>query len=235
MIRANDNEAITKRQPASARLPVLFLGRKDVGDGWVTSHQSTHLHGQRITLSKRYPVRVVPVSALDQFVKTRRTELGAVPKDFAHQLFSMLGIAGATLENDPRKAAKLAQRAALQATLAKGEKGTVAASWDKLSTFLSPWDKVAATLNTGLFGAVPVLWQKGTQLAPALLCQTPAQALFAHALFRVSGKHGLGVCSRCGNPFFASREQHVFCSYQCRVAAAMKRYRRNLKRRRAAA
>lgn len=220
MRRYNYNEAITG-------FPVLLPATKDSGDGWVAAPEPVQLEGQRVPLFKRHPVRVVPAEALIQFAnpETRATfeaAFGRVEADFRLQLLSMLGIVNAIEKDDTTMAAEMAARA----TASHGE---VAASWARAEALFSPWDKAAATLNAGLFRIMPVLWRKGTQLAPALLCRTPAQALFAHALFRVTGKHGLGVCRRCGNPFFASRSRQSFCSYKCRTAEAMKRYRANLK------
>jgi hypothetical protein len=171
-------------------------------------------------------VRVMPANALAQFASPRtraafEAAYGRVPGDFTQQLLSMLGIVGAAKSNDLVKVAILAERAA--------PKG-LPASWAKLNAVISPCDKAAATLNTGLFGTMPVLWQKGSLLAPALFCLTPAQALFAHALFQVGG---VGVCRRCGNPFLASRAKQSYCSHKCRVAEGMQRYRRRLKQQQA--
>jgi len=223
--RANDNEAIT-------RLPVLVLAEKGSGDGWVTTPDPNIglVHGEKLRVLKRYPVRVLPVGALQQFLKTRgklekrakfEAEFGHVPEDFAQQLVSTLSIAGAAREHDLRRVAALAEKAA--------PKGKLAPSWAKVSAVVSPWDNVAATLNTGLFGAMPVIWQKESRLAPALLCRTLQMALFAHAMFAAIGKFGLGFCRRCGNPFFASRKDQTSCSYRCRAAEAMRRYRASLK------
>lgn len=218
MRSTNDNEAIT-------RLPVLLLSSQENSEGWVTASEGAQVHGQKLIVLKRFPVRVVPESALAQFAspKTRaafEATYGRVPEEFARQLLSMLGIVGAAETNDLGKVAMLAERAA--------PKG-LAASWAKLNAVISPWNKAAATLNTGLLGTMPVLWQKESQLAPALLCRTPQMALFAHALFAITGKYGLRGCRRCGTPFFASRNRQSFCSYKCRTAEAMKRYRANLK------
>lgn len=206
---------------------MLLPATKDSGDGWVAAPEPVQLEGQRVPLFKRHRVRVVPAEALIQFAnpETRATfeaAFGRVEADFRLQLLSMLGIVNAIEEDDTTMAAEMAARAA-------ASQGEVAVAWARAETLFSPWDKAAATLNTGLFGIMPVLWQKGSQLTPALLCRTPAQALFAHALYKVTGKHGLGVCRRCGNPFFASRNRQSFCSYKCRTAEAMKRYRANLK------
>lgn len=224
--RANDNDTIT-------RLPILLQTEQDCGDGWFVSPAPTTIRGERVTKPRRNPVRVVPASALPQFASpTTRASFeaayGSVREDFTLQLLSLLGIAGATKNNDLEKVAMLAERAS-------GSRGKLATSIDTVSAVISPWDKVGATLNTGLFGIIsvtpvmPVLWQKGSHLTPALLCQTPAQALFAHALFEVAGRQGMGVCRRCGNPFFATRTQHSYCGYRCRQAEAQKRYRRKLK------
>jgi hypothetical protein len=213
--RDNDNKAITT-------LPVLLLTRSDSGDGWVTAPDPNPVlvHGEKLRVLKRHPVRIVPEDALQQFAspKTRpkfEAEFGRIPEEFSRQLLSMLGIAGAARKNALSQVAMLAARAA--------PKGKLAASWARLSAVVSPWDRVAATLNTGLFGIMPVIWKKESQLRPALLCLTAQRALFAHALFRVGG---VGACRRCGNPFFASRDKQSYCSYRCRVAEAMKRYRK---------
>jgi hypothetical protein len=221
MKSANDNEAITK-------LPILLFARKDSGEGWIAASEPALVHGESVRVLKRYPVRVVPANALAQFAhpSTRavfEATYGRIPEAFSQQLLPMLGIAGAIRKSDLKTVAMLAERAA-------NPTGKLAAAWAKLNAVVTPWDKVAATLNTGLFGIMPVLWQREAQLAPALFCQTPQMALFAHALFTVTSRHGLRVCRRCGNPFFALRDNHSSCGYKCRVAQAMKRYRRNLKR-----
>ena len=220
----NHNEAITK-------LPVLLIADPKVGlDGWVTGPEEAYPQGEGLTVIKRHPVRVLPETALDQFAnpKTRaafESVFGRVPQDTSRQLLSMLGVCGAAAKNDLQQVAILAGQAA--AATGKG--------WPLVSAGPSLWDGVAAALNAGLSGGsssrppTPVLWQKKeSQLLPALLCFDAAQALFAHALFRISGKRGLLACRRCGNPFFASRHQQSFCSYRCRTAEAMKRYRAKL-------
>jgi len=203
----SDNEAIT-------RLPVLLFTTEDNGDGWVAA-PVLQSNGQRIVT--RRPVRRVPPSVLEQFAspKTRasfETTYGSIRHDFTQQLLSMIGIAGAAKKNDLKQVAILAERAATP-------REKLAAS--------SPWDRVAAALNTGLFRTLPVLWQKEQQLVPALLCLTPAQALFAHALFRLAG---VGRCRKCGSPFFAVRSRQHYCGYRCRVAEAMRRYRRKVEK-----
>jgi hypothetical protein len=185
------------------------------------------VHGENLRVLKRHAVRVVPADALRKFASPNsrakfEADFGRIPIDFSRQLLSVLGIANAAEKHDFKQVAILAERAVATA-------GKSAVAWSKLNAVLSPWDKVTATLNTGIHGAFPVVWQRGSQLIPALLCRSPQTALFAHALFAVTGKYGLGYCRRCGNPFFASRAKQSYCSYRCRVAEGMKRYRKSPK------
>jgi hypothetical protein len=214
---------------------VLVLATGNTREGWVTAPDSApvQVQGERLRVLKRHPVRVVPSEALQQFVR-RQTRAkfeaiyGPVPQDFGRQLLAMLGIVDAVRENNPQQVAKMAERAA--------PRGKLAASWATVQAVMLPWDRVAATVNTGLFGTMLVLWQQSaSQAVPALLCRTASQALFALAVFRLSGKHGARICRRCGNPFFASRDKQRYCNYRCRIAAGMERYRKGpkyLKRRR---
>ena len=217
----NDNEAITK-------LPILLIAGEGVkGDGWIAAPELVQVLSGKGMVLKRQPVRVVPERALAQFAspKTRgafESAFGHIPETSAKQLLSLLAIAHAAEKKDLKQVAILVERAETSA-------GTAVPSWAVASAVHSPWDRVGAALNTGLHKSMLVLWQKETQLVPGLLCWDTAQALFAHALFVITGKMGLGVCRRCGNPFFASRSRQSFCSYRCRAAQAMKRYRKKLK------
>lgn len=227
MRRDNDNEPITP-------LPILLLavpGDRDArsrDDGWVMGLE--HAYGGGGTAIDRLPVRLVPRNGLQQYanLKTRaafESAFGSVPEGVRATILLMLGIAVAAEEKDLEKVAKLAGNAAI----ATGK------AWAVISVGPSPWDGVAAALNAGLSGTgshpvTVVLWQKKeSQLMPALLCFDTAQALFAQALFFIA-RQGLGLCRRCGNPFFAVRGNQSWCNYKCRVADSMKRYRAKLKR-----
>lgn len=227
MRRANTNEAIT-------RLPILLAARSEAeGEGWVSGPELAQVLSGAGMVTKRYPVRVVPKDALGQFADRRtrpgfESVFGRVPQDLAAKLLALLAIANAAKEGNATEVARLAWRS----EISKGISTPYAAT---ASAVREPWDRVGATLNEGLIdkGTTPVLWQKESykqrQYMPALLCVDAAHALFAHALFLIAGKRGVGICSRCGSVFFVSRKQQAFCSYRCRTAEAMKRYRANLK------
>jgi hypothetical protein len=213
-------------------MPILLLLRSDRegwkdNDGWITGPERAHPDGNGLKIIERNPVRVVPENALLRFVspKTRaavESSFGRISNDACELLSSLLGIAGAARDHDLGQAVEFAGRAAVK----------TGKLWPIVSV-ASLWDGVAAAINAGLsdkLRATPVVWQKTeSQLMPALLCSDAAQALLAHALFTITGQRGLRVCQRCGNPFFAARGTHSFCTYRCRTANAMKGYRKKLK------
>lgn len=172
------------------------------------------------------PVREVPESALDHFMdrNTRpqfEAAFGRIPRERTEQLILILGMADAARKDDFDQALAMANRAA--------KKGKLVEPIAALDSFRMPWSSVGAALNAGLSGSALVLWERDSQIVPALYCRDAAMALLAHVIFRISGLHGLGICRRCGKSFSASRNRQSFCGYKCRTAEGMKRYRARLK------
>jgi hypothetical protein len=224
--------------------PILI--RSLEGDGWFCEGVP----------AKRTSVVQVPEDALDQFrnPKTRKvveSTYGRVSADASRQLVDLSQIASATHKRALRRLAKLAWEAAplpekgtqLPAVIVPEAESAALESATpryKAATLAvrSPLDSLGALLNAALLtsGITPVLWQRElyresffeSQLMPALLCPNCTQALFVHALFRISYKWGLRVCAHCKLLFSvsASATQSVeCCSRRCSLAENQRRYR----------
>lgn len=90
-----------------------------------------------------------------------------------------------------------------------------------------PLRVVLEMLNNGLEEARPVVWWSFTKKRASLglYCPNANSALYALALKGMGLPGGLGVCQRCGNPFYRSRRTQRYCSHRCQLNASMRRFR----------
>jgi hypothetical protein len=77
-----------------------------------------------------------------------------------------------------------------------------------------------------------VVWWSdvGKKLVPGLYCPDIVTALYALAMWSSGTAGGWAICQRCNKDYPRSRAKQLYCSHKCQVAAAMKRYRKNLDR-----
>lgn len=91
---------------------------------------------------------------------------------------------------------------------------------------------LSEAFTTGLTKARFVVWWSGVgkKLAPGLYCPDIVTALYALAIWSSGTAGGWAICQRCNKDYPRSRAKQRYCSHKCQVAAAMKRYRKNLER-----
>lgn len=91
---------------------------------------------------------------------------------------------------------------------------------------------VSEALTEGLSKTRFVVWWTDVErnLVPGLYCPDIVTALYASAIWSSGTSGGWAICQKCGKDFARRRAQQFYCSHKCQVAAAMTRYRRNLKR-----
>jgi len=77
-----------------------------------------------------------------------------------------------------------------------------------------------------------VVWwsEVGKKLVPGLYCPDIVTALYALAMWSSGTAGGLAICQRCNEDYPRRRAKQRYCSHKCQVAAAMKRYRKNLEK-----
>jgi len=92
---------------------------------------------------------------------------------------------------------------------------------------LSAQEMLAQTLSDAMSGVEYVIWQEkeSGKLRPGILCKTRRQVAYALLANSLGRPGGLGICERCRKLFQKHRAVQPYCSANCRVAAAMKRYR----------
>jgi hypothetical protein len=75
-----------------------------------------------------------------------------------------------------------------------------------------------------------VVWWSdvGKKLVPGLYCPDIVTALYALAMWSSGTAGGWAICQKCNKDYPRSRAKQLYCSHRCQVAAAMKRYRKNL-------
>jgi hypothetical protein len=224
MRKHNHNEAITLPAPG---LPVLLRSPSEKADGRVVGYELQN--GVQHPVELR--VRVLPPQTLykltssdpkehERFAK----EYGQVPEPWRLVLVD-IARAAHEIAHGTRERAQNIIREHLQN---EGDFERLAAS--------DPKDWIVRTLSDGLRkpqGAVQfVLWSndKADCLSVGLLCPDARTAAYALLLGATGQVSGLGVCSRCGNPFRALRGEQHYCSSRCQTAAAMARYRERKKR-----
>jgi hypothetical protein len=225
MVRHNHNEAITL--PVSG-LPVLLPSSSEKADGRVVGYAIQNGLQRPVESS----IRVLPLDALYQLTSSDpkeherfAKEHGQVPEPWRLVLVD-IACAAHEIAHGTRERAQSIIREHLQD---QGDFERLAAA--------NPKDWIVRTLSDGLRkpqGAVQfVLWwnDKADCLSAGLLCPDARTAAFALLLGATGQASGLGVCSRCGNPFPALRGGQRYCSSRCQTAAAMARYRANLKQR----
>ena len=89
---------------------------------------------------------------------------------------------------------------------------------------------LSEAFSAGLSKTRFVVWWSdvGKKLVPGLYCPDIVTALYALAMWSNGTAGGWAICQRCNKDYPRSRVKQVYCSHRCQVAAAMKRYRKNL-------
>ena len=97
---------------------------------------------------------------------------------------------------------------------------------------LTPHEAFALHLTDALRGVQHVVWleKESGELRQAVLCLTLKQVSYALVAGSLGNVSGLGVCKRCGKLFQKCRAWQSYCSTNCRVANAQKRYRKRKKK-----
>lgn len=92
---------------------------------------------------------------------------------------------------------------------------------------------LSSHITNGLAEVRLVVWKgKGTgKLRPGVYCEKARQVVYALLVARLGRPGSYSACKRCGKVFEKRRAWQPYCSYKCRVAEAMKRYRANKKKR----
>lgn len=223
----NYNEAITLPAPG---LPVLLpASSAEKADGRVVGYKvGTVALEQPVDL----PVRVVPGDALYQVCSADERDR----RKFSDEYGEVADLWRPVLVDVARAAHEMTHGSRAEAQRIIREHLKDESDFKRLAS-ANPADWLVRMLSDGLRkpqGAVQfVLWwnDKASCLSRGLLCPDARTAAFALLLGTVGQPSGLGVCSRCGNPFQARRGQQRYCSSRCQTAAAMARYRVNLKQR----
>ena len=215
--RTNPNEPITPS------IPVLLPANERIRDGRMASFSTARSFG----------VRVVPTRALEMFVnpqerKVFERDYGRVPEKGRKRLLYVLGLMAAIEGRDSE-----ALRRGVEAWVANAE-DPENAFWHLWYWEVRPAPLYALNreLNYGVGKARFVVWwsDRERRFVPGLWCENTLTALYALALSYVAKPGGLSVCLRCRTPFFRLRGRQRYCSYRCRVAAGMVRYRARKKR-----
>lgn len=210
MKRANYNEAITHMAMPERRIPVLLPSGRAKQDGQVSFPP--------------HKVRRVPATAMEMFLDAKgrgrfENEYGIVSEADRVNLLYMLGMANAIANNSWKSVIKvIAERA-----------GTDEDAWVHLysSVRQNPLVALNKALNNGLRKIRFVVWwaDHEKRFAPGLYCKDPGSALYALAIAHLGDSGTLAICLRCGTPLITSRRRQKYCSYRCRAAAGMSRYR----------
>lgn len=210
MRRVNSNEAITSMAMPEGRIPVIIPSSRRKQDGQVSFLP--------------HKVRRVPAIALKLFLDAKgrarfEKEYGMVSRADRVNLLFMLGMANAIANNSWKSVIKvIAERA-----------GTDEDAWAHLysSVRQNPLVALNRAMNNGLRKIRFVVWwaDREKRFAPGLYCKDPGSALYALAIAHLGDRGTLAICLRCGTPLITSRRRQKYCSYRCRAASGMSRYR----------
>jgi hypothetical protein len=91
---------------------------------------------------------------------------------------------------------------------------------------------LSEAFTAGLSKTRFVVWWSDVaeRFVPGLYCPDIVTALYALAMWSSGTAGGWAICQRCNKDYPRSRAAQLYCSHKCQVAAAMKRYRKNLER-----
>jgi len=97
---------------------------------------------------------------------------------------------------------------------------------------ISPQERLALYLTDALAQTQYVVWveKSSGKLRPGLFCKDLNQVTRALVAGSLNTAGGLGACKRCGKLFLKRRALQSYCSTNCRVADAQKRYRKRKKK-----
>jgi hypothetical protein len=221
MRHTNDNEALTHLGMPERTIPVLIPCERGARDGFTALGEPSNTS-----------VRRVGRKVLQEFLdETRRASVerkyGAVPRRDRERILYLLGLADAISRRDPRRL-----RAAVEGFVSDQE--WLQPLWEQIAR--SPLQELQNELNSLIANARLVVWwaDRERRMALGIYCDTASSALSALILSTIGQPGGLGVCRRpqCRKPFIRLRgtSKQDYCSYKCRVAAGMVRYRARKKR-----
>jgi hypothetical protein len=213
MTTTNHNEALTMPVLLRAGEPTLLKAADKPLGGWITYNK-----GGRMWLMA---VRQYRPSDMERYL---RHNLGS-RSDFQKHLHLAINLYGKVEQR--RHVAEIGEL-----LLKHFPENKDRVLW--MQAMAKPLEEVAALLNIGMHGLMPVVWQShdGSRMALGLLAPREDQAAFALATFRLLGRFGWAVCKRktCGNVFFPQRKRHEYCSHNCEMAEVMRRRRARAKR-----
>jgi hypothetical protein len=157
-----------------------------------------------------------------QFKEEFKSKYGELPSQWRDVLYDDLQIADALEQGDSNRASQLIEK---HLGDPKWNKAAVAAS--------DPAAFLASHITAGLRGVRVVLWKEdgSGKLRPGLYCPQPRQLTYGLLVAHLGKPGSYTACKRCGGLFQKRRAWQPYCSYKCRVAEAMKRYRAKKKKR----
>ena len=239
--RNNNNEAITNLAMPERRIPVLIDSSHQRADGFMPSMA----FAERGTGDPVFPVRHFRVSldALNDPQGRSRIEREFGPVSLAewNGLLRLLDLLGRWSAGDLRLEVD-ADSEEIARELEEACPGEFAIHVRKLppgvrrrtrSLGMAAGLAITTKFTAGLSEARFVIWEdKPTgKFVPGLYCPNVLTALYAWVLYGLGVPGGLAICQnpKCRQPFTRSRgETQSYCSHNCQVAAAMKRYRDRL-------
>ncbi len=223
MAIAKNNASITSN---NSLLPILVpshLTLTKKTDGWVLETRSEY-HREANTSEEwidRMPVTRIPFD-----VKILRDTLLLDKLPFGHSLTNDLLLADALERDDVREAKELSETYGEEQTFDEDNPPSQG------PRDLTPTESLALHVNDGLSRTRYVIWldKSSNRLRHGILCTTKKQLANALVAGSLGNLGGLGVCKRCGKLFRKRRASQPYCSANCRVAEAMKRYRERKKK-----
>jgi hypothetical protein len=112
------------------------------------------------------------------------------------------------------------------------ERGVKTAEWSAVirADVKTPTFALSEAFTAGLRKTRFVVWWSvvGKKLVPGLYCPDIVTALYALAMWSSGTAGGWAICQKCTKDYPRSRAKQLYCSHRCQVAAAMRRYRKNL-------
>ncbi len=221
MKRVNNNEALTHLSMPERNIPVLIPSSEAKGAGWVIGN------------GKPQHVRVVPADALRLFLDEHdrqgfEKQFGVVGEQSRRHLLFLLGLADAIKKRDTQELHGVVRRYCEDGT----EWGWDFEAYILRGLYRNPSHELCTDLNRGIREVRLVVWwaKHEKRYAPGIYCKDISTALHALTLSRIGEPGSLAVCERCHSPFIRTRAAKEYCSYRCRVAAGMERYRERQKR-----
>lgn len=217
----NHNKAITNRRRSPAgpekkaflvNLPILVPAERGSGDGYWWQFKTWGKPDANNRL-QRIPVTAIPLEKLN---KSRIGSAGMSPaweRHYARFIELVQALQGG--QDEIKKFAAKNLLPEYREVITQDPYAWLSAHFD------------SGVSGPGQFFVKIVFWKKlGSQkLRPGLFCISENSIPFIMAAYNVASLKGRHICKRCGTDFPSRGETHEYCTTNCRVAAAMKRYR----------